>query len=60
MKYIFAILAALFYLAGFGGCALAKTAIGEIQGMLLTIIGTLFFVGAGIIEAITRRSPPQK
>lgn len=51
MKVIFAILAALFYLGGFGGCTLAKTSIGEIAGLLCIVVGTLFFVGAGIIDA---------
>ena len=52
MRYVCSILAALFYLAGFGGCMMAKSAIGEIQGTLMIVIGTLFFIGSGIIEGL--------
>ena len=54
MKYVFAVLAALFYLFALGSCTVAKSSIHEIQGYLIAILGTLFFVGAGIIEAVDR------
>jgi ABC-type methionine transport system permease subunit len=52
VRYIYGILAVAFYLIGFGGCALAKTSIGEISSMIMVVIGTLFFIAAGIVEAL--------
>lgn len=52
MSYFFGFLAVVFYLAAFGGCVMAKTSIHEIQGLISIIVGTLFLVGAGIIDAI--------
>lgn len=65
MKYVFAFLAVLFYLVAFGGCMMAKSSIHEIQAGISVIVGTLFFVAAGIIDAVQalvrelRRHPPQ-
>jgi len=52
VRYIFFILAAFFYLFGLGSCMAAKSSINEIAGILLTITGTLFLIGGGIVEAI--------
>lgn len=52
MKYIFGTLAAICYVMAFFGCMAAKTSIHEIQGGIVVIVGTLFAIGAGIIDSI--------
>ena len=54
MRIFLFLLSSLSFLAGFGTFATSKSAIHEIEALLLFLISTVFFVGAAVIEAIVR------
>lgn len=56
MNIVFWILGALAYLMGFAVFGGAKSAIHENVGLMILLIGTVFFVGAGIIGAINKNT----
>lgn len=52
MRILFGVIASLLFVSGFLGCAAAKSSIHEIYWGIVFVIGTLFFVGAGIMTSI--------
>ncbi len=62
MKTLFGVLAALCYLAGIGGCVAASNSIQQIYYGIVLVIGTLFLLGAALLESlqeIRNRLPPK-
>ena len=55
MRVFLFILCVLSFLAGVMILAGAKSAIHEIEGFLLFLIGAVFLIGAAIVEAINRQ-----
>ncbi|NRA59805.1 MAG: hypothetical protein HRU25_02630 [Psychrobium sp.] len=56
MNILFFILGLLAYVMGYSVFSSAKSAMHETVGLLIFLIGTVFFVGAGIIDAINKKS----
>jgi hypothetical protein len=54
MRILLFVLAVLSGLLGILGILVAKTAVGEIQGMLFMLISAVLLSGAGVIEAVNR------
>lgn len=52
MRIVFFLLCILAFLAGAGVQAVAQSAIHEIEAFILYLISAVFFVGAGIVEAV--------
>jgi uncharacterized paraquat-inducible protein A len=53
MSYFFCFVGVCCYAVAFAGWSIATTSIHEIQAGIVAIVGTLFIVTAGIIDALT-------
>lgn len=60
MAILFFILATLAVLAGVAGFSFSRGAAHEIEALILILIGAVFLVGAGIVDAIARLRKDQK
>ncbi|WP_445777632.1 hypothetical protein [Shewanella sp.] len=56
MQIIFFVVGILIYLAGFVVFSGAKSSMHETVGLLIFINGTLFIIGAGIIDSINKQN----
>lgn len=54
MRVLLAVLAVLAVLSGLGVLTGAKSAVHEIEGFILFLIGAVCLTGAGIIESVSR------
>lgn len=54
MRILLFLLAILAFLAGAGILAGAKSAIHEIEALILFLIGAVFISGAGVVEAVNQ------
>jgi hypothetical protein len=48
------ILSGLLLVAGLGTCTMSKTAVHEIEGILLLLIAAIFFVGAALLDQLKK------